>query len=111
MSISSSERGFPSSQSRKNGAYRLGPSASAFAAGLTGRVPFGREATVFNRGGLVRASATAPADGALVTISGNASFVYDAAIQVDGGRAAALEIVARREAESTAWEAALASIA
>jgi diaminopimelate epimerase len=86
--------------------------ASTFAAGLTGRVPFGTAMTVFNRGGLVRSEATAPGDGALVTIAGNASFLYDASVEIDfaAGTAAAPLIHHRRLDEANAWEAALAAL-
>jgi diaminopimelate epimerase len=84
--------------------------ASAFAAGLTGRVPFGREMTVFNRGGLVRGCAGGEG---VVTISGNATFVYDAAIEIDPatGRAGALTVLARRDGEVAAWDAAISALA
>jgi len=87
--------------------------ASTYAAGLTGRQPFGRFLTVFNRGGLVRAMAEAPGDGARVTIEGNATFLYDATIEVDlaSGTAAPPLIHARREDEVRAWEAALRALA
>lgn len=87
--------------------------ASTFAAGLTGRVPWDRELTVFNRGGLVRASATAPEAGAEVTIAGNATFLYDASVEVDlaTGKADVPVVHARREAEARAWEEALNALA
>ena len=86
--------------------------ASVFAAGLTGRVAFGSEVTVCNRGGLVRAMAEAPEDGGAVTISGNASFLYDATIDVDpeAGTAGTPVVHARREDEAAAWDAAVAAI-
>jgi len=85
--------------------------ASTYAAGLSGRQPFGQFLTVFNKGGRVRAMAEAPADGARVTIEGNATFLYDATIEVDlaAGTAASPLIHARREDEVRAWEAALAA--
>lgn len=81
--------------------------ASVFAAGLTGRVPWGNNVRVLNKGGLVRASATAPDAGALVTITGNATFEWDAAIGADGSR---LEVTGRREDEVAAWGAVVAGI-
>jgi len=86
--------------------------ASTFAAALTGRTGFGREIRVFNKGGLVRASATAPADGAEVTIKGNASFLYDATIEVDpvAATAATPVVHARREQEARAWADAVAAL-
>lgn len=83
--------------------------ASTYAAALTGRVPFGAEVVVFNQGGMVRASAEA--DG-FVTIRGNATFEYDAAIEVDpgAGTAQAPVIGARRSGEIAAWDAVLARL-
>ena len=82
--------------------------SAVFAAALTGRVAFGADVTVFNKGGLVRGSVAAP-DG-LVTISGNATFLYDAAIEVDpvAGIAAAPTMLAERKGEAAAWDAAVA---
>ncbi|MBR0553877.1 diaminopimelate epimerase [Stakelama marina] len=81
--------------------------ASTFAAGLTGRVAFGREITVHNRGGLVRARADAPDAGGMVSITGNATFLYDASIDVDPATGATSEFVQhnRREDEADAWDA------
>lgn len=76
--------------------------ASVFAAASSGLVPWDREITVFNKGGLVRSSATAAAE---VTIIGNATFEYDGEIGIDG---AGLEITRRREDEIAAWQAAIA---
>ncbi|MCW3834515.1 diaminopimelate epimerase [Sphingomonas canadensis] len=86
--------------------------ASAFAAGLTGRIGFGTAMTVFNRGGLVHAVAVAPGDGGCVTIRGNATFLYDAMVEVDpaAGAAQVPVILARRDNEAAAWEAAVAAI-
>lgn len=84
--------------------------ASVLAAGLTGRVPFGQEVRVFNKGGLVRGRADAART---VTISGNATFLYDASVEVDpaAGTAQPPLIHARREDEAHAWEAAVAALA
>lgn len=78
--------------------------ASTYAAGLTGRVPFGQEITVFNAGGLVRASAEGP--DASVTIAGNATFEWDGEVTVDlaAGTAHELKVTRRRDAEIAAWE-------
>lgn len=54
--------------------------ASVHAAGLTGRVPFGTRVTVLNAGGLVRGRAEA--DG-MVRLSGNATFEWEGAVEVD----------------------------
>lgn len=76
--------------------------ASVFAAGLTGRVPFGREVTVLNAGGLVRGRASA--DGA-VEISGNATFEWEGEVTIDGARAGDLTVTRRHDEEVAAWEA------
>ncbi|MDT8758996.1 diaminopimelate epimerase [Sphingomonas psychrotolerans] len=83
--------------------------ASVLAAGLTGRVPLGLEVRVFNKGGLVRGRADADH---IVTISGNATFLYDAVIDIDlpTGRVDNLIIHARREDEAEAWSAAVAAL-
>jgi diaminopimelate epimerase len=83
--------------------------ASVLAAGLTGRVPIGTEMRVFNKGGLVRGRADADR---LVTISGNATFLYDAGVEVDlaGERAESPVVHARREDEADAWNAAVAAL-
>lgn len=82
--------------------------ASAHAAGLTGRLPFGEWLTVFNLGGRVRARAEGAAGGDAVTIAGNATFEWDGVVEVDPatGVAGALRVVRRREDEVAAWEAA-----
>jgi diaminopimelate epimerase len=84
--------------------------ASTYAACLTGRARFGREITVFNRGGLVRAQAEA--DG-MVRLSGNATFEWAGTVTVDvaQGIARDLRVTERYEAETTAWAEALAAIA
>ena len=83
--------------------------ASVYAAAATGRVGFGDAVTVFNKGGMVRG--TAYADGA-VTISGNATFLYDASIEVDPVRGTVQppRVHARREDEAAAWDAVIAGI-
>ncbi len=83
--------------------------ASAHAAGLTGRLPFGAWLTVFNPGGRVRARAEGPAGGDAVTIAGNATFEWDGVIEIDPatGAAGALRVVRRREDEVAAWAAAV----
>jgi diaminopimelate epimerase len=80
--------------------------ASVFAAGLTGRVAQGEEVRVFNKGGLVRGSADV---GAMVTIRGNATFLYDATIHLDLAALAASPpaIHRRRDDEAAAWVAAI----
>lgn len=72
--------------------------ASAHAAGLTGRLPFGQWLTVFNPGGRVRARAEGPAGGDAVTIAGNATFEWDGVVEVDPatGVAGAVRVVRSR---------------
>jgi diaminopimelate epimerase len=84
--------------------------ASTYAACLTGRATFGREITVFNRGGLVRAQAEA--DG-MVRLSGNATFEWAGTITVNVAQATAQDLVVteRYPAETAAWADALAAIA
>lgn len=83
--------------------------SSVYAAAVTGRVGFGMSAIVFNKGGMVRG--TAFADG-VVAISGNATFLYDASIEVDPATSTAQPplVHARREDEAAAWDAVLAGI-
>ncbi|MDP5280169.1 diaminopimelate epimerase [Sphingomonas sp. DG1-23] len=83
--------------------------ASVLSAGLTGRVPLGTVVRVFNKGGLVRGRAGADR---IVTISGNATFLYDADIEIDlaTGRIEAPAINALREDEAGAWNAAVAAL-
>jgi diaminopimelate epimerase len=61
----------------------------------------------------VRATAAAPADGGQVTIAGNATFLYDATIEVDpaSGRVGTPLVHARREAEAAACAAAVSALA
>ncbi|WP_206366468.1 diaminopimelate epimerase [Sphingomonas gei] len=83
--------------------------ASVLAAGLTGSVPIGAQVRVFNKGGLVRGRADADR---MVTISGNATFLYDASVEIDlpDERAQPPEIHARHEDEAGAWNAAVAAL-
>ncbi|WP_260596669.1 diaminopimelate epimerase [Sphingomonas endolithica] len=80
--------------------------ASVFAACLAGRVDFGSEITVFNRGGLVRAQAER--DG-MVRLSGNATWVYAGSVEVDAasGTARDLIVTERYDEEVTAWATAV----
>jgi diaminopimelate epimerase len=86
--------------------------ASIHAAGLTGRVPFGRETVVRNRGGLVRAVATGPEAGSRVVIAGNATFEYDATVEVDlAAGTIGVPVVRRDRAEEReAWARVIATI-
>ena len=80
--------------------------SAIYAAGRTGRIAFGSRIKVFNKGGLVMGEADA---GGMVTIFGNATFLYDATIEVDPDIAIAEPplIHARREDEAAAWAAAI----
>lgn len=80
--------------------------ASVLAAALTGRVPYGADIRVFNKGGQVRGRAE---QDRVVTISGNATFLWDARVEVDpaAGTARELVVTARRDDEAAAWEAAI----
>ncbi|WP_404372620.1 diaminopimelate epimerase [Sphingomonas sp. MMS24-J45] len=81
--------------------------ASTYAACLTGRLAFGREATVFNRGGLVLAEASA--DG-MVRLSGNATYDYAGSVEIGAEGVVAVEVKKTFAAESAAWRAAVAAI-
>lgn len=76
--------------------------AATFAAGLTGRLSFDTPVTVRNRGGLVRAMASASG---MVTISGNATFEWAGAVSVVDGVARDLVVCRRFEDEVAAWAA------
>lgn len=84
--------------------------ASTFAAARTGRIAFDTATRVFNRGGMVRASATA---GAEVTIAGNATFEWDGVVEYDrtAGTLGPVAVTRRRDDEVAAWEAMLAAMA
>ena len=82
--------------------------ASVHAAGLTGRIAFGTMVTVLNRGGFVRAVATA--DG-MVTVEGNATWEWTGAIDIDPatGQIGDLVIDHVFDDETAAWAAVAAS--
>jgi diaminopimelate epimerase len=84
--------------------------ASVHAAALTGRIAWDAPLTVFNPGGMVRASAAR--DGQ-VTIEGNATFEWDGTVEVDPatGIASGLAVTARRDDEVAAWNGVIASLA
>lgn len=81
--------------------------ASTYAACLTGRLAFGTQATVFNRGGLVRAEAHV--DG-MVRLSGNATYDYAGSVEVVGSVAGTVQVTQTFAAESAAWQAVVAAI-
>jgi diaminopimelate epimerase len=83
--------------------------ASVLSAALTGRMPFDADVRVFNKGGLVRGRAGADR---MVTISGNATFLYDASVEIDLVAATAEVPVVhnRREDEARAWDAAVQAL-
>jgi diaminopimelate epimerase len=76
--------------------------ASTYAAALTGRIAFDLETTVFNRGGLVRASAGAAG---VVAMAGNATWEWAGSVEVDlaPGLAHDLRVEHRFDAERAAW--------
>ena len=78
--------------------------ASSYAACLTGRRAFGRELTVFNRGGLVKSVAQADA---MVTLTGNATWEWEGSVTVDLATGVAGELVVTRHCndEIAAWAA------
>ncbi len=81
--------------------------ASTYAACLTGRIAFDVPTTVFNKGGRIRAEASA--DG-MVTLSGNATVEWTGSVEVDlqTGVATALVVSERFPEEIAAWAAVLA---
>ena len=83
--------------------------AATAAACLTGRIGYDAPLTVFNRGGMVRASASPEL---MVTLSGNASFEWRGSISIDlaSGRHGALTVIERYDDEVAAWDAVLAGI-
>ena len=83
--------------------------ASTFAACLTGRIAYDTPTTVFNKGGLVRAEASAAA---MVTLSGNATFEWTGSIEVDLATATASDLVVttRHDEEIAAWDRVVATI-
>lgn len=76
--------------------------ASTYAACLTGRVAWGREITVFNRGGLVRAAAGR--DGQ-VTLAGNATWEWAGSVGIDPATGAVTDVAVERrfDGEAAAW--------
>ena len=83
--------------------------AATAAACLTGRIAYDAPLTVFNRGGMVRASASPEL---MVTLSGNASFEWRGLISIDlaSGQHGALTVIERYDDEVAAWDAVLAGI-
>ena len=84
--------------------------ASTYAACLTGRIAFDTPATVFNKGGRIRAEARA--DG-MVTLSGNATVEWTGSVMVDlaTGTATDLRVETRFPEEIAAWAAVLDAVA
>ena len=83
--------------------------ASTYAACLTGRIAFDTPTTVFNKGGLVRAEASAAA---MVTLSGNATFEWAGSVDIDLASATVgdLTITQHYDAERAAWAGLIAAI-
>ena len=78
--------------------------ASLYAACLTGRLPYDGEATLWNRGGLVRGVAE---PGGEVTLSGNATWEWEGFVEVDPAAGAVGEVTVERcfADEIAAWAA------
>ncbi len=78
--------------------------ASTYAACVTGRIEFGREIAVLNRGGMVRARAEVDA---MVTLHGNATWEWEGEVDVDLGaeRAGDVQVLRRFDDEVAAWQA------
>ena len=78
--------------------------ASVYAACLTGRVAYGREITVLNKGGLVRGSAGAAGE---VTLAGNATWEWEGSVEIDPvtGAVGAVTVDRRFQNEAAAWTA------
>lgn len=76
--------------------------ASVFAAGLTARIGFGTEVTVFNAGGMVLGEAS---EGRVVRLSGNATFEWSGSVEVDPAHARAGDVTVTRHFndEIAAW--------
>lgn len=76
--------------------------ASTYAACLTGRIAYDHDVTVLNRGGLVRARATAAA---MVTLHGNATWEWEGVVEVDlaQARAGDLRVLRHYDDEIAAW--------
>jgi diaminopimelate epimerase len=84
--------------------------SSTYAACLTGRAVFGRELTVFNRGGLVRGAAE---ESGMVRLSGNATYEWAGSAEIDlaTGSVGDLRITRRFDDETVAWAMLLETIA
>jgi len=76
--------------------------ASSFAACLTGRLAYGAPITVFNKGGLVRATV---GEDAMISLSGNATWEWRGAVDVDLAteQAGNLRVESHADAEIAAW--------
>ncbi len=83
--------------------------AATVAACLTGRIGYDAPLTVFNRGGMVRASVSPEL---MVTLSGNASFEWRGSISIDlaSRQIGAVTVIERYDDEVAAWDAVLAGI-
>ncbi|WP_298808312.1 diaminopimelate epimerase [uncultured Sphingomonas sp.] len=78
--------------------------ASTYAACVTGRIEFGHEIVVLNRGGMVRARAEVDA---MVTLHGNATWEWEGEVEVDlaAERAGKVTVLHRYDDEVAAWRA------
>lgn len=87
--------------------------ASTVAAARTGRIGWGEDVVVRNRGGMVRARTERGGDGIeSVAIAGNATFTHHGIAEVDlaSGRLVAAAMTARRDDEIDAWSALIAAL-
>ena len=77
--------------------------ASIFAACLTGRIAYGVDTAILNRGGMIRGQAERDA---MVTLFGNATYEWTGSVDVDleAGVASDLRIDQRFAGEVAAWE-------
>ena len=75
--------------------------ASTFAAALTGRIGYGTDTTVFNRGGMVRATAHADR---MVSLAGNATYEWSGTMDLSSD-ALPVTIDRRYPDEIAAWDA------
>lgn len=87
--------------------------ASTVAAARTGRIGWGEDVVVRNRGGLVRARTERMADGVeAVAIAGNATFTHRGVAELDlaTGRLISAAMTERRSDEIDAWAALIAAL-
>jgi diaminopimelate epimerase len=87
--------------------------ASTVAAARTGRIGWGEDVVVRNRGGMVRARTERGADGVeAVAIAGNATFTHEGIAEVDlaTGTLVSAAVTAKRSDEIDAWASLIAAL-